>query len=522
MSNLRGVPYAVPFEDSEEGHAMSLHADRVHYRVAGLGSVPGASPWLDDAGDVGETLELAAVTGQQSGSAAAKTFIQSVLATAAFPVGLASRPLGAPLGYYQKRAWPFHRKGGVYPEPKWPPNSQGKDAYPTPFVAVDGGMLNNEPFELAHWTLMAAPPVPNDRSARTADRGVVMIDPFPEPPAFNPNHPTTLEEIGPADLALLSVVGGLVPSLIDQARFKVEELLDAMDPEVSSRFMIQPKRTLRNGREGAGKEAEVKPALASALLGAFGGFLARDFRDHDFQLGRRNCQQFLRNALAVTAGNKVVDGWPIASMAPEDRARFEFAEPLKKGDPEEPWRVLIPLVGSAADEVPPPEGWPVMQTAAIDTLMKRVGGRADKVVRSLVADRTANRPLRFLLQAGWRASRDRVLAYIRGVIEQQLIRSGQHGGWADLTNDAERAVFAALADPKWTYRTIAGIARSDPGLAEATVDEVLRRYPKRVYWGPLTGKDEKTVTLDSRKPGWVTWLPGVRQLADWWDTPAIS
>ncbi len=35
------------------------------------------------------------------------------------------------------------------------------------------------------------------------------------------------------------------------------------------------------------------------MLGAFGGFMHKPFREHDFALGRRNCQKFLRDQFII-------------------------------------------------------------------------------------------------------------------------------------------------------------------------------------------------------------------------------
>ncbi len=49
--------------------------------------------------------------------------------------------------------------------------------------------------------------------------------------------------------------------------------------------------------------------MASAILGGFGGFLAEAFRRHDFYLGRRNCQAFLRWHFALPETNRLFDGF---------------------------------------------------------------------------------------------------------------------------------------------------------------------------------------------------------------------
>ncbi len=57
------------------------------------------------------------------------------------------------------------------------------------------------------------------------------------------------------------------------------------------------KRTIKDN------EIEEPFALATDCSGGFGGFLSQSFRDHDFQLGRRNCQKFLRDGLDLGPDN---------------------------------------------------------------------------------------------------------------------------------------------------------------------------------------------------------------------------
>ncbi|MFN9972677.1 MAG: hypothetical protein ACK58T_22580, partial [Phycisphaerae bacterium] len=42
--------------------------------------------------------------------------------------------------------------------PKYPATVACDSARTLDYVAVDGGLINNEPFELARWTLMKTPP----------------------------------------------------------------------------------------------------------------------------------------------------------------------------------------------------------------------------------------------------------------------------------------------------------------------------------------------------------------------------
>ena len=47
-------------------------------------------------------------------------------------------------------------------------------------------------------------------------------------------------------------------------------------------------------RQGNGSDAAKQFPIASGVLGGFGGFLHELFRRHDYLLGRRNAQAFLR------------------------------------------------------------------------------------------------------------------------------------------------------------------------------------------------------------------------------------
>jgi hypothetical protein len=69
----------------------------------------------------------------------------------------------------------------------------------------------------------------------------------------------------------------------------MEDIELAKNDDVYSRFLIVPTRTDRLG----------KSSIASATLGGFGGFFDRSFRVHDFELGRRNCQKFLRTHFGI-------------------------------------------------------------------------------------------------------------------------------------------------------------------------------------------------------------------------------
>ena len=79
-------------------------------------------------------------------------------------------------------------------------------------------------------------------------------------------------------------------------------------------------------KDAAGNEKLERYGIASGLLGGFGGFVARAFRDHDFQLGRRNGQRFLQTTFALPADNPVINSMGAAvhnSKIPGDSTKNE-------------------------------------------------------------------------------------------------------------------------------------------------------------------------------------------------------
>ena len=131
-----------------------------------------------------------------------------------------------------------------------------------------------------------------------------MIDPFPNKVEYDGTWRS--------DPRLTRVAPALLSALKNQARFKPEELALAEDETIFSRFMIAPSR------DGAVGDAD-PPAMAAAILGGFGGFLHKSFRQHDFQLGRRNCQAFLRWHYCLPETNPIhADRAPARKCAASD------------------------------------------------------------------------------------------------------------------------------------------------------------------------------------------------------------
>ena len=306
QTNTRGVPYFVGFIDgSGSGQGMVQHADQARFVLFRDKVVPAVDPCGPDDHDHAFPDERA-LAGQPQAADGWRQLPQAALGSSAFPIGLAPRDMTAkPEDYLYRITLPDPNQPGpdqpqryvaVQPEGEdWP--QDGSLTTPRPYLGMDGGIIDNDPFGLAR-DMMAGRYGRNPRDGLAANRSVIMIDPFPERP---PPGPTDRNGHG-----LKFLLGTLVNVLKLQARFRPEDLILAQQESVYSRFIIVPKR------EGATKQ---QYNLACGLLGGFGGFLARPLRVHDYLNGRRNCQRFLAKHFTLPRDNPLFDSWRDAAWA---------------------------------------------------------------------------------------------------------------------------------------------------------------------------------------------------------------
>jgi hypothetical protein len=384
LTNLRGAPYEINFSNNDFPHGMLSHADWLHFQVhrgkaeSTLDTPPYASAWAE--------LPKAAWL---------ELLRQGALATGAFPIALLPRtlshtfPSGEP-DFYSQRRWPRYRfwrdteeadRQGKKPIPEgadrvfgrdrislacsWP---EGRTPHPYEFTCVDGGVMNNEPLELARRVLThgdgsLAP------DGQGSNRALILIDPFPggETPAADYQPPHDILGTGLAMFAALK----------NQARFKPQELLDAMDDGVFSRFLIAPTR--KTGTS----EVRGANAIACGSLGGFGGFLERDFRVHDYFLGRANCRKFLENHFVLPNTHSLFG--KAYAEACQERKWVKH----KNGQDCLP---IIPLLGTAAVEAKTLE-FPRMTRKRLDLVMGWTGRRFDALTDRVIEAATQNAPL---------------------------------------------------------------------------------------------------------------------------------
>jgi hypothetical protein len=246
-------------------------------------------------------------------------------ATAAFPIGFPARELVRPVEHYRYRIAVVPPAGAAPPTlvgrlPDWealtPPGAPDvPEDYR--FLTVDGGATDNEPIELAR-TVLAGATGRNPRDPKTANRAVLLVDPFAGQATLGP-------ETMPG---LVPLLGSLVSTFTQQTRYDSHDLLLAADPNVFSRFMVVPQRDGKTGGD----------AIAANGLGAFIGFACPAFMRHDFLLGRKNCQDFLRSQFVLHEDNPVFAGAWTAAQKQQHQVLVDGQVHLP----------LIPLLGDAA------------------------------------------------------------------------------------------------------------------------------------------------------------------------------
>jgi hypothetical protein len=231
------------------------------------------------------------------------------MATGAFPIGLRWRAVRRLGKYLNQNPFINYLARKRVPEPIF--GIQDDQIYES--VNVDGGLLNNEPFEIAHDILRERHKGTQDEEdlvsyeneydqltekeekqvvARKINDNsrfsVIMVQPFPSVENDVQIRPKTR-------ILLKTIIGEIYSTMRTQLRFKQGELDQAVDQNVISKYIITPTRKI-------GTQKFIgSAAIACGSLGGFGGFLTQTYREHDFQLGRVNCQNFLKYHFRIEA-----------------------------------------------------------------------------------------------------------------------------------------------------------------------------------------------------------------------------
>ncbi|MEP6902592.1 MAG: patatin-like phospholipase family protein [Actinomycetota bacterium] len=267
---------------------------------------------------------------------------------------------------------------------------------------IDGGLINNEPFELTDCLLKARlktklknhdetikankeymadfekklrkknlednieedidPILKQEKERwfemevrRQKNYTILMIDPFPSErkPKKEP-IPENQTNYYPFDL--MGVIAQLVATMRSQILVKTNLFNTARDINDFSCYLIAPRRRrfqktpdgkVMRGDDGrplpvyeknqAGEDVmdengkkivkvyDGSAAIACGSLGGFGGFLDKSFREHDFFLGRLNCQSFLRKHFRIKSdGENSVQNAVTTAYSDEAKKIFQI------------------------------------------------------------------------------------------------------------------------------------------------------------------------------------------------------
>jgi hypothetical protein len=392
LTNLRGVPYslnaAAPGSIEE---TTFFYGDRIRFQTtsSGTGSQLNGST---------RTIDLL-TPGKKGGWDVLQA---AAISTGAFPVFLAPEILERSACEYVPPHWESVTSATSATPPPIRPNFPKNFLEPFPTLNVDGGVTNNDPFNYAHDFLASRSPAPTEAQRlgkpSVVDRAVITIVPFPTTQSFNPNF-------DPRTCSILSTLPKLLSALISQSRFFGESLSDVMTGTTFDRFIIAPSDDELTKKHLSAGGFHQPPALQCAVLGAFGGFFEREFRAHDYALGRRNCQKFLKDSFVLPAGNPTIKAG-LESLDPAIRANVieryrrsapgtyartgadlqknQVALPEAQRESGDVWIPIIPLCAEVVSEEVPPVDRAKMTRANLDRTVTLILKRYKALIPYLI------------------------------------------------------------------------------------------------------------------------------------------
>ena len=383
LSNLKGFEYNIAFNSSTPGanrYMMSRHNDFACFVLNKQDN--------QYAGDGWNPLDFYSKTGLALARDAA-------MATGAFPAGLRARVVvrdGARINQ-------IPRLKKILEDNPLPPG-------PLPTTNIDGGMLNNEPFEKVKdvlWDLTGEAKL-NSVVYDNCQSTVLMVDPFPsESSRFDP------------DDHLFNVLGNTLSAVRSHMLAKPEELEDAYASGDPRQYLIAPSRP----HPTTNAPLEGSKAIACGSLGGFGGFIHKNFRIHDFFLGRANCERFLRYHFTIpfeTANPIFVDGYATV----QNKEAFRSPSATDRG------LQIIPLFKPESAGLPLPDfgggNWPLIREADVTRFDKLIRQRVEALILNIAEYKWMTR---FLLFAGARIVLNRKIA--EAVIGKVKASLREHG-----------------------------------------------------------------------------------------------
>jgi predicted acylesterase/phospholipase RssA len=367
LSNLKGFDYNTSFNtgSNKQLYTMSVHNDYGCFELFdnSMAAVPRTKGWIPLNFQANANIGIAK---------------EAAMATGAFPIGLKARLL--------------KRNASDINDIPFLDSIFSNTPIPNGIVTtlnIDGGMINNEPFDKVREVLDDISKIKNAKVKRAADtkkaldelnclyanfeNTVIMIDPFPsvEPGKFDFSQ------------SIPNIIGKTLSAMLSQMRAKPVTYKAAMAPQDASQYIITPSRKIPD-RQGKLQQVYGEKAIACGNLAGFGGFMHKDFREHDYYLGRFNCEIFLRDYFTIPEDDLLLNPIFADGYKGVDLTRFRsgndkkeiqiipiFAE-KRKGDNKFP----IPTFTSGTN-------WPMVKEEDIDRFRHPIRNRVQKVILNI-------------------------------------------------------------------------------------------------------------------------------------------
>jgi predicted acylesterase/phospholipase RssA len=382
LTNLKGFNYNVEFNGSNRNdkYNMRVHNDYACFELYDeFTTVPQTPGWMPLNFKTGAFVETAQ---------------NAAMATGAFPFGLKSRLLERDPIYVNSIPW----LKDIF---KNTPLNEN----PVRTLNVDGGMINNEPFEKVRDLLDPKTidqntdkfvSLKNEEKQELLneinsnydffENTVLMIDPFPCP----------VEKEFEYSQNLTNIISKTLSSMTSQMRAKPINYRSAMEEQDASQFLISPSRK-REDTEGIVKDFFGEKAIACGSMGGFGGFLNKEFRIHDFYLGRYNCEIFLRDYFTIpedaitknpifAEGYKGIDKSLYSSKF--DKTKYQIIPIFTTRDPKNEFPIPTFSCGG---------NWPKISENSINDYEKPIKNRVEKILLNIIKLKSSTL---FLLKIG--------------------------------------------------------------------------------------------------------------------------
>ncbi|MGB1040470.1 MAG: hypothetical protein ACPGVD_06335 [Flavobacteriales bacterium] len=151
------------------------------------------------------------------------------------------------------------------------------------FTNIDGGTINNEPFQEVERILIEKH---GESNTKHPQFGTLMIDPFPN---FYDFENREVKKKSDFQKTVMKIIPALYSTFREQVKVKRGDSFFVDSYKVMG-FPAKRKKT--------GKLTD-HPPLACGGLGGFGGFFDIEFRMHDFFLGRDNAKNIIRSFFSL-------------------------------------------------------------------------------------------------------------------------------------------------------------------------------------------------------------------------------